>query len=177
MTSAPAEFSLRATVREVLDRSNLTDPRALAAAVLNHIDDEQLRAALVECLPEYVRIAVGNTRSAIGAAASGTAPASGRSWKVEALQDYGQRLLRQRIHVASAWKFLGDCAPDDLFAAAAERRNLATQTLLIADRYERVGKAVEHAGVDAVKDLPPDVLQRAWETDEVADTEDGGTAE
>ena len=155
-------FSLRAIVRKALNSSALADPRALAAVVLDSLGEDQLRDALAETLPDFVRLVIAGSRAN---AVSSPSPGSGRSWKVEALQDYG-KLLRQRIHVANTWKFLGDCGADDLFAAAAERRNIAAQTLIVAERYERLGKAVEHAGVTTVRNLSTDALQQAWEVAE-----------
>lgn len=167
-TATNTDFSLRAIVRETLNDSTLTDPRQLATIILERLEDHQLRDALAQILPEYVRIVIGVDRShapgyplAVDGTTNTAAP--NRSWKVEALQDYG-RLLRQRIHIPNTgWKFLADCGPEDLFGAAAERRDIATQTLVVADRYERLGKAVEHAGVPAVRNLPQDVIQRVWD--------------
>lgn len=48
-------FSLRHLIREVLDSSTMSDPHDVAPEVLRRVDDEDLRAALRECLPSMVR--------------------------------------------------------------------------------------------------------------------------
>ncbi len=158
MSAEPA-FTLRSVVVGVLADSPDPDPHSVAQDVLGRLGEDDLRPALGEMLPAYVRELIRVERNGAGRPAS-----PGRSWKVEALQEYG-RILRLRVHVGDGpldWKFLGDCEADDLRAAAEERREIAARTVAMAERYERLLKAVEHHGVQTVRDLPEDALGEAW---------------
>ena len=75
-----------------------------------------------------------------------------------------ERALRTSVCVdernpAEGWKFLRDCTAADLQATAEIRRRKAAANLAEAEFYEGIAKAIEHAGVDAVGDLPRDTLE------------------
>lgn len=170
MTIAPetTDFALRALIRDVLEHSTDADPHRVAGAVLDKISDDDLRAACATALPEYVRHVIAGQRNAalhpaptvLSETPSGKAPASGRSWKVSGLQDYG-RALRQRVHVGNTpldWKFLGDCETSDLAFVVAERRDVAARTAATADFYDRVIGLMQKHKARLVRDLPVKVL-------------------
>lgn len=162
MSPSTPVFTLRSVVAAVLAESPDPDPHTVAEAVLARLAETDLRGALAEMLPAYVRELIRVERNTVTCGSS--SPAPGRSWKVEALQEYG-RILRLRVHVGAGpldWKFLGDCEADDLRAAAEERREIAARTAAMAERYERLLKAVEHYGAQTVRELPSDALAEAW---------------
>lgn len=175
MSAVGTEFSLRRTVRAVLDESNETDPAALAEIALERIGDEDLRAALAETLPGYVRVQINrdNMDARMPAArtlaeASGSA---GKSWKVRGIRAHGKSfrdsILKQRISVRDSaggktWKLYGDLDPDGLRALMADRTGAAEEILAEVERHRRVLKECERFGGVRVCDLPESALFEAW---------------
>lgn len=157
-----SDFNLRAAVRDVIDSTDLADPRDVAAKVAKDIPSKELRRALAEALVTFVRVEFGHIRMASSRQLP-EQPASARSAKVAAFRVHAEqwrRKLRDRIHVGgSEWLLLADCSFENLTLAAEERRQMAVSNAAAADRYERYAKAVEAAGVERFGDLDEDTLR------------------
>lgn len=160
------EFSLRSLIREVADESGAADPGALADAVFGRIPAKHRADALRESLRPFVRLMVSAdraTRPSVeerpqgGTSEQGAKP-SVRSWKRDGIRQQWRTYLRDRLHVADGWKFLGDCGFDDLMFAVTERREIAARTAAKADWYEQLAKVVSDHGAERVADLPDSVL-------------------
>ena len=114
-------FDLNAVVSTVLDDTELTDPRQVAAAAAARIPAKDRLAALTLALDPYVREAMQRRRQrnpVVGARATG------RSAKVAAIRNWWERAMQDRVNVgprATDWKQLGDCGYDDLMYAASTR--------------------------------------------------------
>jgi hypothetical protein len=159
-----SDFNLRAAVRDVIDSTDLADPRDVAAKVAESIPSRDLRRALTEALATFVRVEFGRGRMTSGRpAADETEHASARSAKVAAFRKHAEqwrKKLRDRVHVGgSHWLLLADCSYENLTLAAEERRQLAAANAVAAERYERYAKAVEAAGVERFGDLPESTLR------------------
>lgn len=161
-----SDFSLRAAVRDVIDSTDLADPRDVAAKVAESIPSKELRRALAEALATFVRVEFGRGRMASNhphPVAPPEVATPARSAKVAAFRVHAEqwrRKLRDRIHVGgSEWLLLADCSFENLTLAAEERRQLAVSNAAAADRYERYAKAVEAAGVERFGDLPESTLR------------------
>ncbi len=151
-----ADLNLRALVREVLDGTDLTQPREVAAETLARLKPEDVRSALEQILSEFVRYEMHRLRNR-GEAQAATA---GRSRKVQAIREAWQQKLRDRVHVGElGWKMLADCTRDDLLFAARERRVMAERNQVKAYEYERLAKLLGDMRVPCVGDLPPDALR------------------
>ncbi len=152
--------ALRAAVREALD-GDLADPHDVAERVLLTLDFNDFRAALAELLPSYVREVIrGQRADEPGAPASPRL--SSRRWEnVAELHAAGalDALLHRREALGPRqWKFLGDCAPDDIETLAKLRRGLAAANQAKAQRFERLAAAMRKGRAATVRDLPADVL-------------------
>lgn len=91
------------------------------------------------------------------------APRRNRSSYREAMQAGAWRArLGERIHGASGWLLLRDCGPDDLKAAAAHRRELASANIRTAEDFEKLQELLITSGAATVGDLPDLVLQSAF---------------
>lgn len=179
MTATDTAFSLRSLVRSVLDESAATDPVSLAEIVLDQIADDDLRAALAETLPGYVRVQINrdnmNARAAVPRDLHENAGPGGkaaRSWKVGGIREHGRAfrdvVLGQRLFVKSTdgakrWRLYGDFDPDDLRNLMADRAGDAQEILSEVERHRRVLKQCEDFGGVRVRDLPDEVLLKAWD--------------
>lgn len=179
MPTLDTAFSLRSLVRAVLDESTATDPAPLAELALDRIADEDLRAALAETLPGYVRVQIN--RDNMNARAlpprdlrerAGNDASGGRSSKVRGIREHGRAfrdvVLGQRLFVKSAdgakqWRLYGDFDPDDLRNLMADRAGDAQEIMAEVERHNRVLKQCEDFGGVRVRDLPDGVLLKAWD--------------
>jgi hypothetical protein len=161
-----SDFNLRALVREVSDESGAADPTVLADAVYKRVAAKDRPAALREALRHFVRLNVSIDRMTPAVQERSDDKPAGRSWKRDGIRQGWRAHLRQRLHVADGWKFLGDCGFDDLMFAAAERREIASRTMAAADRYEALAKLLANHNVTRVADLPDEVLDEIETDDE-----------
>ncbi|WP_406501534.1 hypothetical protein OHA04_27350 [Streptomyces sp. NBC_01590] len=165
-------------MRDVLESSSTTDPRNLADEVLNRVDGRDLRAALGQCLPAFVREEIRKKRNG-GALDRGelqlvmTEQPSGfaatarrrtpvrmvRSAKVAAIRAAGPRWLDDRLCTGEhEWKRLGDCTFTDLMYAVGQRREQAARTEAVAARLEHLADLLRTHGVGCVRDLPAEAI-------------------
>lgn len=78
-----------------------------------------------------------------------------------------ERALRVAVHCGPGyWKPLGQCSVDDLSFAAREREELAISNTKEAEKFRKLAKLVEHAGVSSVSELDDDALATVVRSDE-----------
>lgn len=68
--TALVEFDLRSLVREEIESSAVADPHVLAEHIAKLVPDENLRAALEQCLANTVRMLVAEARRSASMAAA-----------------------------------------------------------------------------------------------------------
>lgn len=169
----PAEFNLRALVREQLATSSEPNPHAIADRVLKLVPEEYLRDALGQCLSFLVRQMIYGERSmnrrpamlaeVTQASGKGTQPPAPSRWV--GVSGRYQRLLRQRECIdaeKSAWRALGEMTREEVLKAAEIRRGNAHKNASIAKRYEALAHHMEVQQVATVQELPPDVLEAVF---------------
>lgn len=159
------DFSLIATVRSVIEETDLASPQEIADKVIEMVPRAKIRAALIEALPYLVQTELGRQRmsSPAGPAPSGaTRPrAVNQSSKVRALRQYAdawRAKLRMRVAIGHGeWKLLADCTAADFRIAADRRRAHAAGALSNAIKYEAYAAALDEHEVTRFADLPEDV--------------------
>lgn len=161
-------FDLKHLVDEVLAESlGVRQTGDLADKVLDQVPRSEMRAALRETLPMYIRSRIALSRNLPTPEPSAdpyvdTKPRqasvrnSARSQAMKAIREWW--LDRVEVHVSGGgYLKLGECTFEDLMFAVEERRTRALDMVKAADRFEIVAKAVKDAGVATVADLPPKV--------------------
>lgn len=160
MTTIASADDLRARVRALaVDEPS---PAVITDQVLRALTDPEFRVVATVTLHEFVRTVL--SRGALPPAQTYETATGARvpSAKIAAVRDWVARELRRSVCVDegdSTWRFLAECTADEVYAAAAIRRRKAAETAAEAERFEGIGKAVEHAGVDRVGELPRDILE------------------
>lgn len=148
-------FSLRDTVRDVLDAGNDADPGVIADKVFEQIPPAKQAEALQQTLRLFVRQVISEQRGRPTPATNVRPIRPSASWKGRAIRDGWQRHLDDRLHVAgSGWKLLRECSAEDLLAVAAERQEKAEQNAAWARAYREFSAAMTDAGVETFGDLP-----------------------
>jgi hypothetical protein len=159
MAESMPTFDLHTVVSSVLDSSDLTDPRQIAAAVAGRIHVKDRQAALVAALDPYIRETIQRRRQHNPILGQRVAS---RSAKVAAIRGWWERAMRDQINTgprAADWKHLGDCNYDDLMYAATTRWEKAREISAAGDRYAELAKLLNQHAVTAVKALPPEAVQ------------------
>lgn len=151
---------LRARIREFA--ATEPNPAVITDRVLRTLTGDEFRVVASVSLHEFVRRAVvsGGARETEAFETPSGAPA--KSWKVKGIRDWVERELRQPLCVdesSATWKYLQECTAADCYGIAAIRGRKAAQNEAERDRFEGIGKAVEHAGVDTIGDLPRETLE------------------
>lgn len=147
------EFSLKAEIQKVIDTTDLAAPPEIAAKVVENIPAKLLRTALMQCLPELVRVELGRARRPHPTAVRPNP--SAKVAGIRAAADGWRRRLRDRVHVGrGVWLLLADCSPEHFRFAAEERRLHAARNLAVAEEFDRFGEACEKHAVDRFADLP-----------------------
>ena len=148
--STAVDFNLRDVVLAEMADNPSPDPYVVAAAVVDRLDDCDLRAALAAVLPLFVRGVVSPAGRPHREAASEARRAGrnrARGW-----------LATSAPGADGVYKFLGDFEVADCLAAAGERRRHAELNARAADWYERVAKLLRKHRVAVIGDLPDVVL-------------------
>lgn len=154
--SEPPALSIRVRVRRIQDETGSVDPREIAGKLVAELSDADLRDALAESLPEYVRQVMkgGRNSARVLPPARSTSPRN-----AAAAQRWFETLLTQPVDVSGGqgqWKALRDCTREDLLVVARHRRELAAKNSAIANRYEALAKVLP-AGA-TVASLPEDTV-------------------
>ena len=153
-----AGSAVAALIRDVINTTSLTDPRAIAEQVATSTPEQHLRAAFESLLVEHVRSILGQQRNKALSAAT----RQGASAKLRGRRDWWASVLESRLYVgAGNWRMLGDCTATDLQFAAKQRREDAEREMGRARTYDTLRSALRVHRVATVAELPPDVLTPA----------------
>lgn len=146
-------LSLRGLIAQVLDETDIIDPREVAVKVAAMIPPEQQHALLIAALVADVRATMGDRRNR--AMSNALAPRPNRSAKVSGIRDWWAEMMAARVHVGgSRWVTLGQCGDEELAFAEQERRADAERELQRADMYAQLRKLLRKHKVSTVADLP-----------------------
>lgn len=153
------DLNLRHMVQKALLASESVEYADIAAQVLAALPKRRHAAALTEALPAFVR-AVAITQR--GTATAQPDPpdiqtSQPESWKVKGYRAWAHRLT-DTYTGAHGRKRLGDFTFDDLQFLADKCRDLAEKNAASAAQWDRLAEAVKDAGVEHVRDLPPEDL-------------------
>ena len=152
-------------IRAAMDEHELADPAALSVHVLAGIEDDDLRGALMLCLPGQIKRVIHGRRSV--ALSAYRQEATLRELQgVGGLTDrlvpslvgllnklHVEGLLDQRVYAGDHWKFLGDCTAADLRNIAQAHRDLAAQNVEQAKLYEELAVELEDSGQGTLRGL------------------------
>lgn len=176
------EFDLKQYLRTVLKETDLTDPKDIAAELLERLPEGGERDLLLSLLVGYVHRYVVNDRGRTsptgkgnlsllpapnGTSFSGAAPSTqGQGYKqasskVSAIREGWQRHLRARIHTEGGWKFFADLTYDDFMFAAAERQLQADRNMAQARRFRHWADLLTEYDVKTFRELPPEVQMQS----------------
>jgi len=165
----PAEFNLRTLIREQLATSE-PDPHVIAERVAKLVPEDQLRVALLQVLPDFVRKVDVERRPAghsIGDTYTAHADRSSPNGQPRSRWDdagpWYKRLLARREYIDGTWKFFGDLTPEDLDAAALLRETTAARTAEEARKLREVARLARERGAKTVRALPAEVLAEVWQ--------------
>jgi hypothetical protein len=152
--------SIRERVLNILDSSSLSDPRDIAEKILGDLAARERRDALVEVLPEYVRITIGRERHrpasddpASGDPQNQSTNAGSSRWRRAA------SVLARRYMPIDTWKPLRDCTRDDVLALVAGYRDRAVQNTHKAEQFEALAAQMAKAKAPTVGALSEDVVE------------------
>lgn len=157
-----SDFSLIATVRSVIETTDLASPAEIADKVVEMVPRAALRAALVEAMPFVVQAELSRQpRPSVLPPVEPARRTQNPSAKVQAIRQHAEEWrekLRHRISVgAGEWKFLADCTAADFRTAAARRRAHAAGALANAVKFDSYATALDEHKVSRFADLPEDV--------------------
>lgn len=145
-------------VMEILDTTSLSDPREISEKVLGDMSGRELRPALAEVLPEYVRYIERVHRSASGGPEGQLTDALHESFAEgsprQAPGSSKWRALAGRYAGASERKPLRDCTREDVLAIVARHRSLAESNTSKAEQFERIYRLMVDHDAEVVGDLP-----------------------
>jgi hypothetical protein len=164
-TTVPIQSAddLRARIRELA--ADEPHPAVITDRILRGLTLDECRVVATVTLHEYVRHVVRQPNPAAADAHRTYKTAAGAatpSRKIAAIRDWVARELGRSVCLdesAQEWKHMGECTAADLLKAAAILHQKAALTAAKAEQMEDVAKAVEHAGVPTVRDLPRETLE------------------
>lgn len=128
-------------LHDVLATTSLSDPKAIAAALLERIPEEARADALTEVLAPWVQVAISRDRML-----SPVRLGSTHSAKVAAVRLDWQSRLSTPLNVAGAWKRLAECTAADLRVVATELQERAHRMVAKADYYLELADHVPEGG-------------------------------
>jgi hypothetical protein len=156
----PAEFSLRALIREQLETS--PDPHVVAALVLKRIPEGELRGCLAQCL--HMLVMEENRRGAGGlvvvAASGGHGDGRSRRW-AGAASTFRQLRKAFAVDGNGEWKRLADMTPEDCEVAALLREVHAEREIRVAKQLRHLAALARQHKATVIGGLPAEVLDEA----------------
>lgn len=158
------DFDLRATVRAILDETDLTSPEEVTDKVIGTIPKEAVQSVLWMLLRDWVHVEFSRQRmksvaNNFNGTRPGPAPSSSGSAKVRAIRDAAPKWLRDRIWMGGvSYGLMADLTYDNLQFLQADREQSAARHLASADAFARLAVLVKKYKVARVGDLPLKVL-------------------
>lgn len=137
--------AVRDAIAAVLESTDLSDPHEIAAEVVRRLSAKELRSALTEVLPDFVRVTMSRGRMLNPAP---LAPKS--SSKVAACRTHWATRLVTPLFVDGAYKRFGDCTAVDLKAVSLSLRVSADRSNAKADYYDSVAAALPEGATVSV---------------------------
>jgi len=152
-------------IRQVIDETDLDNPREIAAIVADRTLESELRAWYAGTLVSTVTHVFAKDRQAARARAAKAIPERARCkprTSATISSEY-QNILRTRAAADQGrWKKLAEFTAGDALAAASFRWGQSDALRVEAARFERLAKAVADAGVGVLGDLPEGVFMAAY---------------
>lgn len=170
----PVARSIRVLIRQMIEDTNLADPREIAAKILAELDPAEYESVLAEALPVLVRNELSLTRmevrfktGAAPAASDTPTPSKGkqafRSRKVAGYRSMAQRLRAMRVlGDKAAWKTLDDCAEVDLVRIVEHNREQAERNTATAEQYALLLAKLKKSGKKFVRELSDGDIESAF---------------
>lgn len=152
------DLNLRHLVQEVTASATSVEWADIAADVLNRIDNDDLRAALAQALPAYIRYTAVSARAPGRVTPPSTVPGLPGSWKVQGIREGWQRRKEEIYATAEGHKRLGDFTYADLLYQSGICSRQAKQKLSKAKGWRDLADLMEAEGVATVRDLPAEML-------------------
>jgi hypothetical protein len=156
---------LRARIRDLA--ADEPSPARITEQILTTLTTPEFRVVATVTLHEFVRKVITQPMPvADSAQATRTYETVGGlrtpSARTAGMRDWVASKLRRHVCIdetAQVWKHLAKCTAPDLAAAAAICGRKAAQNEAKREEYEEVKKAMEHADVVEVGDLPRETLE------------------
>jgi hypothetical protein len=158
-------------ILEVKDTSGEADPKHIAKLVIDKVSSRDLRDALAETLPDYVRTTIHRAAGQpIGVSpSSATASTSGSSTRAtprsapapHVIKDAVAKVLAMSVCIdaqAGTWIHYGKMGRKEIRAAGKIKMDIADQTRAAAQRMFDVEPVLDKYKVDLIEQLPPDVI-------------------
>ena len=153
-------LNLRHLVQEVMTSAPSVEYTDIATDVLARLDRKDIRAALAQALPTYVRSIGVAQRQAGAVTPPSTAPGLPGSWKVTAIRDHWQRRLTEIYATEEGNKRLGDFTYADLQHQSEICSRQAKQKLGKAKGWRNLADLMQSEGVETVRELPAEMLMK-----------------
>ena len=155
------KFSVFDTIREVLDESDVADPKMLAKLVLAEIPKSQTMEALEQVLPTVLTQFASRGRLSPPRHAQDYADSSdGPSRRVASIREGWRNVLHARMAVGNGqYKLLRDCTAIDLETMAKVNDTHAEQNAAAARRKRRIATRMTELDVKVVGELPDNELE------------------
>ena len=161
------DLNLRHLVQEVMASAPSVEYTDITNAVLARIDARDLKAALAQALPTYVRSVAVAQRHPGAVTPPSLHPtltdASGKprlSFKVAVIADGWQRRLSEIYATAEGNKRLGDFTVADLRYQFEICSHQAKQKLSKAKGWGKLADLMESQDAETIRDLPAEMLMK-----------------
>jgi hypothetical protein len=155
-----SDFNLRHLVQEELRTAPSVEYADLVASVLEKVGPREVRAALSQALPAFVRSVTVAQRSPGAVTPPSPAPTMPGSWKVQAIREGWQRRLSEVYATEEGNKRLGDFTFEDLTYQSDLCQSQAKAKLSKAKGWRNLADLLAAEEVEHVRDLPAEVLMK-----------------
>lgn len=144
-------------LRQVLDETELTEPRDIADHMISLLDSEERVYALREVLPHWVTAKLRR----VGTDTDDRSRSDAQVRSVGSDGSYSARysqgsIMRQRFRGVAGSMMLGDMTLVDVEYAAQERHDMAKKIDAWADKFDRLAQMMRSCSVATVGQLSPD---------------------
>lgn len=170
----PSDFSLHAYVSDFLDQADEPDPVKIAHLIADQLPEEQLRQAVHQLLPTYIRAMVTRMGMHSRRDLSTTDILHPVTPDVRSIRTTptSREMIAQTYAMAARkvpycvsddhiYKHLNDCTIADIRYIAASRYEKAAQNQAVAEKFDKLVLIMEEISAETVADLPDDALQSA----------------
>lgn len=150
---------IRERLDELLAETTLSDPHAIAKRIVDELNSRELRPALNECLPAFVRNQLGRERlrplvpddSIDGASSHFLTGSLGTSRSSKWAN--ARSVFTWRVRGQGGYKLLGHCSLTDVEFAAESRRKKAKELEAWGDKFDALAALMRERKVESVGQL------------------------